>query len=155
MSTTNNQQDFYCILSMDGATPEGGGYITAGVLQHLWNDLQLGASCRANQNPSEPEKPIAPIPVSFLNPDTTEGTLTVSPKSFRRKMIFAGTSSGAWSALFLAKHKIQTRRWQGESMHHSFDSGGKPLTHCRRRTPVCQSFWGLWLVKPAFLEMNT
>ena len=94
----------YFILSMDGATPEGGGYVTAGILRHMWQCLQKG-SCDDHNEDSTGGR------VSFLNfggkdiGKAARNARKGNPEHEDRRMIFAGTSSGAWSALYLASHE--------------------------------------------------
>jgi Patatin-like phospholipase len=84
----------FCIVSMDGGAPEGGGYVTSSVLAHTWWNIQ----CRAQRHETGPghSHDHAREVVPFLSPPEQ------GPK---RKLIFAGTSSGAWSALYMAKQK--------------------------------------------------
>jgi hypothetical protein len=73
-----NFKEPYCILAMDGATPEGGGFITAGLLHDIARRL-------SRRRP-------------FLDH-------LVRERRDDERLVFAGTSSGGWSALYLAAQK--------------------------------------------------
>jgi uncharacterized protein len=85
----------FCIVSMDGATPRGGGFVTAVILQRLYKELQIrhlnlphdisDSDFATVMNKDENLKGAAPF---LSNPDVF--------------YFFAGTSSGGWSSLYLA-----------------------------------------------------